>query len=211
MTPQTRRDLTAWVGGIGIQAIGFATIDLHGFHPLVDAAVAVPLAIAAVVALQVGLPRPKTVLDEVRALGLSDIDEAEVAQVIQDARARIGRLDESCRHLAGARRDKVAELAATARRIVDGFKDDPSDIKRSRTFLRHYLGGTVELVEKYVRLAEKAEHSDSARQALEKFDQGLDDMAALFQQQLEKNLADDIADFDVHLEVFQTLAKQEGV
>lgn len=210
MTPALR-DTTAGLGATALQIAGFLTVDFAALHPVADAVLIAPAAFAAYIGLQLALPRPKTVLDEVRELGFNDVDEAEVAKVIETARAQIARLDTLCQELSGERARKVAAVSGTATRIIDGFKEDPSDIKRSRTFLRHYLGGTVELVEKYVRLNHKAAHSDSAREALARFDDGLDEMAKLFQQQYEKNLADDIADFDVHLEVFQTLAKQEGV
>lgn len=205
------RDLTAGSGGAGLQVLGATWVDVPSLHAAVDSALIAPFSLLAFAGLQLALPRPRTVLDEVREAGIAGMDEAEAAQMIADARGRVERLDALCAEVGPDIRPMVCEIAEIGRRIVDGFTDDPGDLQRSRTFLRHHLGGAIELIEKYVKLSEKAQFSDSANEVLGKFADGIADMKALFKEQYEKNLSDDVADLDVHLEVYRNLANREGI
>lgn len=164
------------------------------------------------IGFQTALPRTTTLQDQIQSISEgSGEDVNQVAEVIEFGRTKVSSIRGYINQLPEETRDKVTYIADTAEKILDGFLDDPSDIKRSKNFLNHYLESTEDILNKYSTLYEKGASVQKFNQLKQKFDTTLDEIGQAFQKQYEKNMQDDMFNLDVDLDVLKKMIKQEGL
>lgn len=158
------------------------------------------------------LPKVETLRERIaRAAGAGGVDASEVAAVIEAARGRIKAVRQAAAGLDGPVGAKVGSICDIAARIVDGLLADPADVARTRPFLDHYLGSTLELVERYAALEGKAEGSARVAGIQASFEPVLDDLEKLFVKQYERNLQNEARALDLEIDVLRRMIKAEGV
>lgn len=181
--------------------------DLPGGRTVFELA----LAVAAYVGMTLLLPRPVGLRRQLAEMAAAArMDEAEVASLIGSSRGKVERIRKINEEISGRAHDRIEAVATIASRIVEGFRDDPSDIRRSRNFLYHYLDATVDIVEQYRELNRKSA-GERVRQVLDKSEQTLAEIETVFQRQYQRNLDDEALALDVDLDVLRRMMKGEGL
>lgn len=127
------------------------------------------------------------------------VDEAE--RYLEEMREAVATLGD--RHL----NDRVAQFAATARRMCRTVEDDPRDLTGVRRYLGVYLLGARDAGRKFAELYAR-KHDPHARKDFEAL---LDDLEKSFAARTEKLLIDDKTDLDVEIEVLRERLDREGV
>lgn len=180
---------------------------------LSDWAVSGGIGLLTTLGVQSALPTTRTLQDQLHNMSeVSGLSADEVAEVVNGAKAQIDQIRSIAKTIKKQSiTSRITEIADVAYKIVDGFIDDPSDIKRSRAFLINYLEQTVELVERYAKLEQKDSNSDSVREVMQKFEATLDEIEKAFEKQYERNLSDDVRGLDVDLKTLNTMLKEEGL
>jgi 5-bromo-4-chloroindolyl phosphate hydrolysis protein len=165
------------------------------------------------VGVQSALPTTRTLQDQLYNMSeVSGLSADEVAETVNGAKAQIKQIRETAKVISNQTvATRIGEIADVAYKIVDGFIDDPADIKRSRAFLVNYLDQTVELVERYAKLEQKDSNSDKVQEVMQKFETTLDEIEKAFEKQYERNLSDDVRGLDVDLKTLNTMLKEEGL
>jgi 5-bromo-4-chloroindolyl phosphate hydrolysis protein len=178
-----------------------------------DWAISTGIGLLTTVGVQSALPTTRTLQDQLYNMSeVSGLSADEVAETVNGAKAQIKQIRETAKVINNQTvATRIGEIADVAYKIVDGFIDDPSDIKRSRAFLVNYLDQTVELVERYAKLEQKDSNSDKVREVMQKFETTLDEIEKAFEKQYERNLSDDVRGLDVDLKTLNTMLKEEGL
>lgn len=182
---------------------------LHGLTmPAWQPAYALTLALGSFVGVSLLLPRRASLTEQLSTLNDDwDGDASGAADVIATCRARIERLRAAGESLDGTLRERTDGVISGAERIVDGFVEDPRDIRHSATFER-YLGAAADIAEKCADLDDKTD-SDAVQAVLTRSDNALSDIETAFGRQYERNLSNDILDLDVDLDVLTQTIKSE--
>jgi 5-bromo-4-chloroindolyl phosphate hydrolysis protein len=172
---------------------------------------ALALAMGAYAGLLLVLPRKKNLEDELAQMsGYSGPHAAEVAEVIRAGMEKIDQIRQQGLKLKGEAETKVERIAGIAEEIVLGFKEDPSDIHRSKHFLLHYLDATLEILQKYNELQSKR-IGPQIQAVLEKSEETLSEIEAAFDKQYQRNLSNEAMELDVNLDVLKNMIKSEGL
>ncbi len=143
--------------------------------------------------------------------GSSGMSAAEVAEALQEARGKLGAIEEAAKKLGGAAafelRQKLRGIVQSANKVLGLIEDDPRDLRRARKFLNVYLDGAKNVTENYAATSAKAPTPD-----LESRFRGLlDDMQKTFDEQRQKLLENDTLDLDAQIEVLKTRLTREGL
>jgi 5-bromo-4-chloroindolyl phosphate hydrolysis protein len=178
-----------------------------------DWAISTGIGLLTTVGVQSALPTTRTLQDQLYNMSeVSGLSADEVAETVNGAKAQIKQIRETAKVISNQTvATRIGEIADVAYKIVDGFIDDPADIKRSRAFLVNYLDQTVELVERYAKLEQKDSNSDKVQEVMQKFETTLDEIEKAFEKQYERNLSDDVRGLDVDLKTLNTMLKEEGL
>ena len=146
--------------------------------------------------------------DEKKALGDHGYSTEEIVCTITEAGQTIDQIEISGRTLENSDfRDRLDRICQTARGVVEGLEEDPSDIRRTRKFLHVYLDSTRKVTEGYAKTQQKTGSTE-----LEiNFRNALETIESEFQRQKQKLLDDDVFDLDVQIEVLTKQLKRDGV
>lgn len=154
-------------------------------------------------------PRPKDVVAE--AARRANLDPNEVAGAIADAEARVSSILSAAQSLELDLRRKIASICGVARRILDGLRENPSDLARSRRFLGHYLVATEDLVKRYADLRARGGSTQRLDAAAGKLQLVLSDIEDYLQKQHERTLDDEALKLDVEIDVLRKTIKSEAI
>ncbi len=103
--------------------------------------------------------------------------------------------------------NRIDQICATARQIVDDLEANPSAIRRARKFLLVYLDGADKVANGYANT-----HTQVEAQELEQnFRNVLDNLDEVFKEQRQRLLQEDLFDLDVQMEVLVKQLKHEGI
>lgn len=100
--------------------------------------------------------------------------------------------------------DHICEIADD---ILAQIESDPRDIRRARKFLNVYLDGAKQVTEGYAQ----THRHDQSGELEQNFRNVLETIEAVFTEQQQKLLEDDVFDLDVKIEVLNNQLKREGI
>lgn len=194
------------VGGLVIAGATFLTAWIAGRIPLFTSiAVALGALLGFFLTYGVDARGEKGVGDN------SGVSAAEVAEALQEARAKLGAIEEAAKKLAGATafelRQKLRNIVGAANKVLGLIEEDPRDLRRARKFLNVYLDGAKNVTENYAATSAKAPSPELEA----RFRGLLDDMQKTFDEQRQKLLENDTLDLDAQIEVLKTRLTREGL
>jgi 5-bromo-4-chloroindolyl phosphate hydrolysis protein len=107
--------------------------------------------------------------------------------------------------------NEVRNICRVGMQIVDDFKKDPADIKRSKQFINYYLDSTLKVVRRYVDLSDERKKTPEVEESLKRVEGMLQMITGAFEKQLAKLIEDDVLDLDTEVEVLEKTIKMEGM
>ena len=202
------RSVIGGIFGIGIFLWVYLGIAPSGFS-INKITISSIIGIIATIGFQVLLPYKRTLEDEIQNISkISNINSQEVANIIHSAQEKISRIEKANIYIKNQKLQKrIKSIITISSQIIDGFIEDPDDIKRSKAFLNQYLEQTSDLVEKYVQLERK---NTSFEEINKKFEETLSEIETAFKKQYDRNISDDVFNLDVDMDVLNKMIKQEG-
>ena len=148
-------------------------------------------------------PRP-----EAPAPVASDGRTDELSALLDEAADRIGAIERASRDIRNDEfRDRLGEIVAGARGVLEAIERNPAGARRARKFLKVYLDGTRQVTEGYART-----HRDEACPVLEdNFRRVLGTIETVIEEQQRKLRENDATDLEVKIAVLQMQMEREGV
>jgi 5-bromo-4-chloroindolyl phosphate hydrolysis protein len=104
---------------------------------------------------------------------------------------------------------QIRKICDIGDKILQDFREDPSDITHARTWLDVYLDQTLEMVEKYARLSRNGTRSAEAQRVLGEVEKTLDVIEKQSEELLQKLLHNDILGLDVDQQVVRQILNSE--
>lgn len=104
---------------------------------------------------------------------------------------------------------QIRRICDIGDKILQDFREDPSDIVHARTWLDVYLDQTLEMVEKYARLSRNGTRSMDAQRVLGEVEKTLEVIEKQSDELLQKLLHNDILGLDVDQQVIRQILTQE--
>lgn len=207
------RELAGGACGSAAFAYTYLGVTAPAMFPFSELVIPAGIGLITTLGFQTALPRKRVLADKFENISLeSGLSSQDVANVIGEANTKIERIDQASQNLKDNNtRKKVNNISNLATQIIEGFIEDPSDIRRSRTFLNQYLNQTADLVERYVQLERKDDSVEKVKEIKSKFGETLNEIEAAFKKQYERNLSDDVLNLDVDMDVLNKMLKQEGL
>lgn len=133
---------------------------------------------------------------------------ADVVAALEEAEAKIVDIENARRHIRNLDMKKyLHSITGQAREILGLIEEDPKDLRRARKFLHTYLSGAKRVTEGYVKATRHA-HNDELSS---NFRGVLQSIEAVFAEQKQKLIANDVLDVDIQIEVLNTRLEKEGV
>jgi len=130
----------------------------------------------------------------------------EVFAALEAAEIKIEAIEDAHNEIRNIQfKQHLQRIIDKAKKILKTIEDDPSDLQRSRKFLKVYLDGTQRVTESYVK-THKNEATTAELDA--NFQRVLESIETTFDQQQEKLKQDDQFDLDVQIEVLKTQLKE---
>jgi hypothetical protein len=156
-----------------------------------------------------GTPRP---FGELRPLEPSParrgVTDPDVAAALSEAEARLRRLATASLRLGSAQaRLSLGHIVAISDRILDEIAADPRDLNRARRFLKVFLDGLTDVVERYA----KAEDAGRTASLDENFLGLLREMERAADEQLTRLRHHDLEHLDVSIDVLKDRLAREGI
>jgi len=137
--------------------------------------------------------------------GVSDPD---VAAALREAEQRLGRLAAASQRLGSIQaRLTLGRIVTTSDKILDEIAADPRDLQRARRFLKVFLDGLTDVVERYAA-AEDAGRSASLD---DNFLSLLSEMAKAAEEQLTRLRHHDLERLDITIDVLKERLTREGI
>jgi 5-bromo-4-chloroindolyl phosphate hydrolysis protein len=209
-----RQRKIAQAGGAPLKTMGAGVIGLAtGLTAFFAADQSLPAAIAIGLGSLLGLFLTYG-LDPRGAKGLAadaGITIEEVQTALEEARGRIGAIENAAKRFAGAKayemRQKIRDVVAAAGKVLHLIEEDPRDLRRARKFLNVYLDSAKTVTENYAAISNKT-HSPEMEV---KYGAVLDDMKKTCEEQYAKLLENDTLDLDAQIEVLKTRLTREGL
>ena len=135
-------------------------------------------------------------------------DRDEVLRTLEEAEARIQRIEAAGRKLrAGELSQRLERIAGSARSVVDLLEEDPRDLRRARRFLNVYLSGAQQVTERYVHTRPRR----ATPELDDRFRSVLRTIENVFEEQRRHLLEDEALDLDVQIEVLSRQLQREAV
>lgn len=106
---------------------------------------------------------------------------------------------------------QIRKICDIGDKILQDFREDPSDITHARTWLEVYLDQTLEMVEKYARLSRNGSRSAEAQRVLGEVEKTLEVIEKQSEELLQKLLHNDILGLDVDQQVVRQILKSESM
>ncbi len=143
------------------------------------------------------------------ATGVSTKEVVETIKLVSDKLDRI--LMEAAQIRSPNTVRRIKHIDAIGRRIIEDFRQDPSDIKRAQTWIHSYLDQTLDCVKQYAQLSKNGARSIEAQRQMTQFDELLDLIHAKSQELLDHLLTNDTTNMQVNVEVFRDMLNNEGI
>lgn len=137
------------------------------------------------------------------------VSSGEVADTIEQTRAKVRDIRASAAGLDLASRQSIERICALAGDIADSLIKDPGDVARSRPFLMHYLASTHDVVRRFAELRSRPVSGDRFDPVFEKLQPLLDDLEQLFRKHFERGLQDEAMELDVSIDSLQRMVRSE--
>lgn len=104
---------------------------------------------------------------------------------------------------------QIRKICDIGDKILQDFREDPSDITVGRNWLDVYLDQTLELVDKYARLSRNGSRSIEAQRVLGEVEKTLEVIEKQSEELLQKLLHNDILGLDVDQQVVRQILNSE--
>lgn len=142
---------------------------------------------------------------EMAAIGITS---EEVIELIEEAENKIEKIEISRKDIRNPEfRDRLRNITAGARDILDTIEDDPTDARKARKFLKVYLDGAQQVTEGYAKM-----HRDEDSPELEdNFRRVLGTIESVIAEQKQKLSENNLTELDVQIEVLQLQLEKEGI
>ncbi len=141
---------------------------------------------------------------------LSGVTSEELSDAFNEAETRIASIRtaaQTIRRDDAGLADRIEHIAKGSEGILQIIDDDPKDLRRARKFLKVYLDGAQQVINKYV----KRTHLQDDKTIESNLRAVLDSIDTVIEEQRIKLQEDDILELDVQIEVLQTQLKHEGI
>jgi len=136
------------------------------------------------------------------------VADPDVAQALREAEQRLARLAAASQRLGSIQaRLALGRIVTTSDKILDEVAADPRDLNRARRFLKVFLDGLTDVVERYAA-AEDAGRSASLD---DNFLSLLGEMAKAAEEQLTRLRHHDLERLDVTIDVLKERLTREGI
>lgn len=147
--------------------------------------------------------------ERLAALGMTaaDLDEA----LTRGSRKLVTLRKVSARLQETAVRATAHGVCDAAARILSEIRRDPADLRRARNFLDYYMDATINVVERYVDLAERNIRTAEIEAALKRAEDSLETIRSAYDKQLLQLLENDVMGLDVELKVLERTIAMEGL
>lgn len=104
--------------------------------------------------------------------------------------------------------DRIEDLTRKIFEIVDRYPDKE---KQLYSFLNYYLPTTLKAMENYARLEAEGIETASIRQAKQKINGMLDELADGYEKQLDKLFENEVVDISADIEVMRQMLQRDGL
>lgn len=144
------------------------------------------------------ITRPRMQAEKSREIkGIPGLSAAEIRAQLDEAEGELAAIDARAHDFpSGSLRDSLRTLTDAARDVLDMLADDPSDLRRSRKFLKVYLPSARAAVEKYAGLGVVNDPELDT-----KFQELVAEITATCRRQAETLRLDDRMDLEIEMEV----------
>lgn len=147
-------------------------------------------------------------LDDVDKPSLASVDDSESQQILAMSEQSIVNIEQAEKIIANTELSAyLIKIVQLAREIVETLVNKPKKIPQARRFLYSYLGATESVIERYAK-THKAIENDKLEV---NFKQVLQNIEAVFNEQQQKLIENDVFDLDVDIEVLNTLLEKQGI
>ncbi len=102
-------------------------------------------------------------------------------------------------------------IVATMSRIRDDLAEDPKDLRSVRTFLNYYLGTTVKLSGKYVRMDRNGGDGATVKQTMKDLETSFGQIDASLKKILDGLFANDMLDVSTDIAVLNAMLQRDGL
>lgn len=139
---------------------------------------------------------------------LAGITTEAFARAIEEANGRLARLEATRKAIRiPAIQQKLGQMIARARGVVETIEREPASLPRARKFLNLYLDDAETVTRRFAAIEATARDPELERKFLE----SLETMDRVFAEQQDRLIRGSALDLDVQLEVLTQRLKQEGV
>ena len=104
--------------------------------------------------------------------------------------------------------DRIEDLTRKIFAIVDKYPEKESQLY---SFLNYYLPTTLKTLENYARLEAQGIETASIREAKQKINLALDELADGYEKQLDKLFEGDVVDISADIEVMRQMLQKDGL
>lgn len=131
-----------------------------------------------------------------------------IGRVIVENRAHAREIDRIAKNIINSRvRGALEKIADETLEIIDGFRDDPSDVARSERVLQTCLGQTKKIVANYV-VIESRRDTEQTEDATEQAIKALRGFASTLEEQHRRNLDNNTSALEIDVEVSEDLLRE---
>jgi len=143
------------------------------------------------------------------ASGISNRQLVETIKLVSDKLDRI--LLEASSIKSPNTRRRISHLVSLGRKIIEDFRQDPSDIRLAQSWIHSYLDQTIDCTKQYSQLSRTGARSIEAQKQMADFDDLLDLLHDKTQELLDHQLSNDTLSMQVNVGVLRDQIKTEGM
>jgi hypothetical protein len=156
------------------------------------------------------VPAPPTMVAPERLELPQGLDQ-NISQTLREAYQRVSEMSDAANGIAKPEtREAVAELCATARRILAEIQKHPERTDVARGFLTYYLEAAARIVRGYERLAVQSSDSPGVMKILSQAENSIPGIQKAFDSQLDALLQLDLLDLESEMELLDKTMQMAG-
>ena len=106
---------------------------------------------------------------------------------------------------------KVDRIEDLTRKIFAILEQRPEKEPQLYNFMNYYLPTTLKALESYARLEAQGIETAAIREAKQKINHALDELADGYEKQLDKLFADDVVDITADIDVMRKMLQKDGL
>jgi hypothetical protein len=158
------------------------------------------------------LPAPPPLLPRAEREALPRGTDEGAAQVISAAHQRVDGILEAADHITRPEiRAQVAQLCATAEKILAELRKEPRQIDLARAFLTYYLEAAYRIVRGYAGLAGRGVHAADVDGSLTRAETSLEAIQRAFDRQLAGLLEHEVIDLDSEVALLEKTVQMDDL